>query len=185
MRKELISEDNTLVQVKDNHREEKPKVRKSENVVEVPRERNCAGGACARASVATVNARPADKVLKLLLCYLALTNASVWSLPVLTSDRHALRHVADCRFSAQGNLHRDHDLTAGRPAVLAHTQSLGYWDPSAASHCSCIAGSAFICATEKVRTDETPGMFCIVLHTPIVITASTLDLPILPTPVGS
>eukprot|EP00965_Chrysotila_dentata_P025213 836648-Pleurochrysis_carterae.AAC.1 len=57
--------------------------------------------------------------------YLALTNISVWSLPVPTSDRHALRHVADCRFSARGNLHRDLDLTAGRPVVLAHTQSSG------------------------------------------------------------
>eukprot|EP00965_Chrysotila_dentata_P187681 6172287-Pleurochrysis_carterae.AAC.1 len=58
--------------------------------------------------------------------YLALTNVSIWSLLALTSDRHALRHVADCRFSARGNLHQDLDLAAGRPAVLADTHSLGY-----------------------------------------------------------
>eukprot|EP00965_Chrysotila_dentata_P055989 1856440-Pleurochrysis_carterae.AAC.1 len=57
--------------------------------------------------------------------YLALTNISVWSLPAPTSDRHAFRHVADCRFSARGNMHRDLDLAARRPAVLAHAQSSG------------------------------------------------------------
>eukprot|EP00965_Chrysotila_dentata_P087910 2902603-Pleurochrysis_carterae.AAC.1 len=72
--------------------------------------------------------------------YLALTNISVCSLPAPTSDRHALRHLADCRFSTRGNLHRDLDLAAGRPAVVAHTQSSGYKYPSAASHCPCIAG---------------------------------------------
>eukprot|EP00965_Chrysotila_dentata_P221092 6192190-Pleurochrysis_carterae.AAC.2 len=55
--------------------------------------------------------------------YLALKNVSVWSLPTPTSDRHALRHIADGRFSARGNLHRDLDLAAGRPAVFAYTQS--------------------------------------------------------------
>eukprot|EP00965_Chrysotila_dentata_P126945 4199141-Pleurochrysis_carterae.AAC.1 len=58
--------------------------------------------------------------------YLVLTNISVWSLPAPTSDRQALRHVADCRFSPRCNLHPDLDLAAGRPAVLAHTQSSGY-----------------------------------------------------------
>eukprot|EP00965_Chrysotila_dentata_P059656 1979146-Pleurochrysis_carterae.AAC.1 len=71
-------------------------------------ERDGVGGVCARASVATGIAQ------------LALTNVSVWSLPASTSDRHAFRHVADCHFSAGGNLHRDLDLAAGRPAVLAH-----------------------------------------------------------------
>eukprot|EP00965_Chrysotila_dentata_P252395 6210654-Pleurochrysis_carterae.AAC.4 len=53
--------------------------------------------------------------------YLALTDVSVWSLPVPTSDRHAFRHVAECRCSARDNLQRDLDLAPGRPAVLAHT----------------------------------------------------------------
>eukprot|EP00965_Chrysotila_dentata_P242500 6204909-Pleurochrysis_carterae.AAC.1 len=81
--------------------------------------------ACARKLLweATVNARPVGKLLKRSLRYLALTSVLVGSLSVLTSDRHALRHVADCRFSARGNLHRDLDLAAGRPAVLADTQS--------------------------------------------------------------
>ena len=85
-----------------------------------------AGGVCARASVATVNARPVGKLMKSSQRYLALTNISVWSLPAQAPDRHFLRHVADCRFSARGNLHRDLDLAARRPAVLAHTQSSGY-----------------------------------------------------------
>eukprot|EP00965_Chrysotila_dentata_P132891 4394083-Pleurochrysis_carterae.AAC.1 len=79
-------------------------------------ERDGPGGVCARAFVATVSARPASKLLKRSLRYLALTNASVVALPVLTSGRHAFRHVADCRFSARCNLHRDLDLAAGRPA---------------------------------------------------------------------
>eukprot|EP00965_Chrysotila_dentata_P055254 1833614-Pleurochrysis_carterae.AAC.1 len=56
----------------------------------------------------------------------ALTNASVCSLPVLTFDRHAFRHVADCRLSARGHLHRDLHFAAGRHAVVAYTQFLGY-----------------------------------------------------------
>eukprot|EP00965_Chrysotila_dentata_P211420 6186450-Pleurochrysis_carterae.AAC.4 len=74
------------------------------------------GGVCAK-SVATVNARSVGKLIKVLGAYLAFTNVSVWSLPASTSDLHALRHVADCRLSARGNLHRDLDLVAGRPAV--------------------------------------------------------------------
>eukprot|EP00965_Chrysotila_dentata_P147186 4859533-Pleurochrysis_carterae.AAC.9 len=80
-------------------------------------ERDGAGGVCARASVATVNERPVSKLMKSSQRYLALPNVSVWSLPVPTSDhRHALRLVADCRFSDRGNLHRDLDLAARRPA---------------------------------------------------------------------
>eukprot|EP00965_Chrysotila_dentata_P194786 6176582-Pleurochrysis_carterae.AAC.1 len=89
-------------------------------------ERDGDGGVCARASLATVNARLVGKLFKRSLRYLALTNVSVWPLPVLASDRHALRHVANCRFSTRGNLRRDLDLAAGRPAILAHTQSSGY-----------------------------------------------------------
>eukprot|EP00965_Chrysotila_dentata_P112667 3723392-Pleurochrysis_carterae.AAC.3 len=89
-------------------------------------ERDSAGGVCARTFVATLNASLVGKPLKCSLRYLALTNVLVWSLPVLTSDRHALRHVADHPFSARGNLHRDLDLAVGRPAVLAHTKSSGY-----------------------------------------------------------
>eukprot|EP00965_Chrysotila_dentata_P168863 5576068-Pleurochrysis_carterae.AAC.2 len=59
-------------------------------------------------------------------CGDALTSVSVWSLPAPTSDRHALRHLAHCRSSARGNLHRDLDLAAERPAVLAHSQSSEY-----------------------------------------------------------
>eukprot|EP00965_Chrysotila_dentata_P148283 4895377-Pleurochrysis_carterae.AAC.1 len=55
-----------------------------------------AGGVCARAALATVNAHPVGKLMKSSQRHLALTNTSVWSLPALTSDRHALRHVADC-----------------------------------------------------------------------------------------
>eukprot|EP00965_Chrysotila_dentata_P006277 204899-Pleurochrysis_carterae.AAC.1 len=73
-----------------------------------------------------MNARPVGKLIKSRSAYLALTHFSVWSLPASTSDRHALRHVTDCRFSARGNLHRDIDLAAGSPAVLAHTQPSGY-----------------------------------------------------------
>eukprot|EP00965_Chrysotila_dentata_P089366 2951048-Pleurochrysis_carterae.AAC.1 len=142
MQRELIRGGNALVEAKDNHREEKSKVRNAKKSRwgvkyegdesgygagrEKTGERDGAGAGCARASVATVNARPAGRLLKSSLRCLVLTNASVWSLPVLTSDRHALRHVANCRFSTRDNLHRDLDLAAGRPAVLAHTQSLGY-----------------------------------------------------------
>eukprot|EP00965_Chrysotila_dentata_P068017 2250126-Pleurochrysis_carterae.AAC.1 len=90
------------------------------------RELDGAGGVGARASVATVNARPVGRLMKSPQRYLALTNISVWSMSAPTSDRHALRHVADCRFSTRGNLHRDLALAARRPAVLAHTQSPGY-----------------------------------------------------------
>eukprot|EP00965_Chrysotila_dentata_P191112 6174320-Pleurochrysis_carterae.AAC.2 len=34
-----------------------------------------------------------------------------------TSDRQTHRHVADCCLSARGNVLRDLDLVAGRPAV--------------------------------------------------------------------
>eukprot|EP00965_Chrysotila_dentata_P220968 6192110-Pleurochrysis_carterae.AAC.1 len=60
------------------------------------------------------------------LCMLAglavFRNVGVLSLPVLTSDRHALRHLVDCRFSARGNLHRDLELAARCSAVLARAQ---------------------------------------------------------------
>eukprot|EP00965_Chrysotila_dentata_P196100 6177383-Pleurochrysis_carterae.AAC.3 len=105
------------------------KSRKSErlkNLVEMSgrekkEDRDGAGGVYARAFVATVNARPAGKLLKRLLRYFALTNALVWSTPVLTSDRHALRHITDCRFSARSNLHRDLDLAAGDALLFALT----------------------------------------------------------------
>eukprot|EP00965_Chrysotila_dentata_P066724 2209064-Pleurochrysis_carterae.AAC.1 len=81
------------------------------------RELDGAGGVCAKVFVATVNVRPVGKVMKSLQCYVALTNNLVWSLPAPTFDRHALRHVTDCCFSARGNLHRYLDLAAGCPAV--------------------------------------------------------------------
>eukprot|EP00965_Chrysotila_dentata_P149592 4940289-Pleurochrysis_carterae.AAC.1 len=90
------------------------------------RELDGAGGVCATASVATVNARPVGKPMKSSQRYLALTNIAIWSLPAPTSDRHALGHVVDCRFSARGNLHRDLNLAASRPAVFAHPQFSGY-----------------------------------------------------------
>eukprot|EP00965_Chrysotila_dentata_P261984 6214431-Pleurochrysis_carterae.AAC.4 len=43
----------------------------------------------------------------------------------VNAHRHVLRHAVNCRFSARGNLHRDLDLTAGRPAILARAQSYG------------------------------------------------------------
>eukprot|EP00965_Chrysotila_dentata_P171844 5670797-Pleurochrysis_carterae.AAC.1 len=45
--------------------------------------------------------------------------------PVLSSDRHVLLHVVSCRLSAQGNLQRDLDVAARRPAVLAPAQPFG------------------------------------------------------------
>eukprot|EP00965_Chrysotila_dentata_P207209 6183987-Pleurochrysis_carterae.AAC.2 len=83
-----------------------------------------AGGVGARGSVATVYARQAGRLLKRRRLYLALTNALVRPLPVLTSDRHVLRHVLHCRFSARGNLHRYLDLVAKHPVVLARAQPL-------------------------------------------------------------
>eukprot|EP00965_Chrysotila_dentata_P070605 2334332-Pleurochrysis_carterae.AAC.2 len=119
-------------------------------------ERDGTGGVCARASVATVHGRRAGKLWKRSLRCLALKNALACSLPVLASDRHAFRHLADCRFSARGNMHRDLDLAAGSPVVLAHVQSLGY--PLAALHSPCIAGCEFVCATGEVRTDAILGI---------------------------
>eukprot|EP00965_Chrysotila_dentata_P076293 2519835-Pleurochrysis_carterae.AAC.3 len=45
---------------------------------------------------------------------------------IRTVSRRRRSHVADCRFSARGNLHRDLALAAGRPPVIAHAQPLGY-----------------------------------------------------------
>eukprot|EP00965_Chrysotila_dentata_P222903 6193254-Pleurochrysis_carterae.AAC.3 len=168
MQRGSVNEGNALRKV--GKRTTARKSRKSgrlSNLVEVLRgrektgERDGAGGVCARASAATVYACPAGKLLKYSLRYFALANALLWTLPVLTSDCHALRHVADCRFSAPGNLHRDLYLTAGRAAALARAQSLGYYDPLAALRCPCIAGCELICATEKVRTDKALTMFCL------------------------
>eukprot|EP00965_Chrysotila_dentata_P109375 3614847-Pleurochrysis_carterae.AAC.1 len=62
--------------------------------------------------------------------YLALTNVSVWSLPAPTSDRHALRHVADYAASPLEAICTEISISPpgalGRPAVLAHIQSSGY-----------------------------------------------------------
>eukprot|EP00965_Chrysotila_dentata_P050225 1664165-Pleurochrysis_carterae.AAC.1 len=56
-------------------------------------------------------------------CGDALTKALILLLPALTPDRHVLRDAVYCRFSARGNLYRDLDLAAWRPAVLALAQS--------------------------------------------------------------
>eukprot|EP00965_Chrysotila_dentata_P142164 4700760-Pleurochrysis_carterae.AAC.1 len=87
---------------------------------------NGAGGVGAKGSVSTVymRVRLAD-FLKRLRHYLALTNVLVRPLPVLTSDRHVLRHIVSSRFSARGNLNRDLDVAAGRLAVLARAQLVG------------------------------------------------------------
>ena len=82
-----------------------------------------AGGVFARGPVATVNARRSGRLLKRPRHCLALTNVLNLLLPALTSDRHVLRDAAYYRFSARGNLHRDLDLAAWRPAVLALAQS--------------------------------------------------------------
>eukprot|EP00965_Chrysotila_dentata_P142029 4694892-Pleurochrysis_carterae.AAC.1 len=46
----------------------------------------------------------------------------------------------------------------------------------------CIAGCGFICASGKVRADDTLGVPCTI---PNAFTACTLDLPTSPTPIGS
>eukprot|EP00965_Chrysotila_dentata_P217502 6190029-Pleurochrysis_carterae.AAC.7 len=76
-----------------------------------------AGGACVRGSVATVYSRRAGRLLRRPFHHLALTNTLVLLLPVPTSNRNVLRPFINCRFFAPGNLHRDLDLAAWRPAV--------------------------------------------------------------------
>eukprot|EP00965_Chrysotila_dentata_P188968 6173053-Pleurochrysis_carterae.AAC.9 len=127
-----------------------------------------------RGSVATACGRRPGRLLKHLRYYLILTSVPKQLPPVLSSDRHILRYVVDCRVSARGNLHKGLDLAARRPADLAH--------PFAALLCPCTTGCGFNCAPGKVRTDKTFGVFC---ETPFALVASTLDLPKLPNPVGS
>eukprot|EP00965_Chrysotila_dentata_P012932 426824-Pleurochrysis_carterae.AAC.1 len=116
-------------------------------------------GACARDSVATAYERRPRRLPKHLRHYLVLTIFSYQLPTVLPSNRDVLRNVVNCRFFARGNLHRNLDLAARRPAVLAHVLS-GYQAPRiAASFCPCIAGCEFVCAPGKVRTDyETFGV---------------------------
>eukprot|EP00965_Chrysotila_dentata_P215108 6188576-Pleurochrysis_carterae.AAC.1 len=86
------------------------------------RRSSTARAACAREVLWRRCMRQASRLLKRPQHYVALTNASVLPLPVLKSDRHTLRH----RFSARGSLHRDLDLAARCPAVLARVQPSGY-----------------------------------------------------------
>eukprot|EP00965_Chrysotila_dentata_P193740 6175935-Pleurochrysis_carterae.AAC.10 len=76
--------------------------------------------------MATAYGRRPGRLLKRLRHYLVLTRVSSQLPPVLSSDRHVLRHIIDCRFSTLGNLHRDVDLAARRAADLARTQLSGY-----------------------------------------------------------
>eukprot|EP00965_Chrysotila_dentata_P245317 6206482-Pleurochrysis_carterae.AAC.2 len=70
-------------------------------------EHDGACGACTRGSVATAYARQAGGLLKRLCHDLALMNASYHLPPVLSSDRHVLHHVVNCRCYARGNLYRN------------------------------------------------------------------------------
>eukprot|EP00965_Chrysotila_dentata_P047982 1591508-Pleurochrysis_carterae.AAC.2 len=83
------------------------------------------GGVFARGPVATVNARLAGRLLETSASSLSLDerlNSAAAARPFFRSDRHVLRHVTYCRFSARGNL-QGLDLAAWRPAVLALAQS--------------------------------------------------------------
>eukprot|EP00965_Chrysotila_dentata_P170848 5639214-Pleurochrysis_carterae.AAC.3 len=75
----------------------------------------------AREVVATAYGHRPSRLLNTSLSLLSIDKCSI-----LSSDRHVLRHVVNCRFSARGNLYRDLHLAARHPAVLAHAQPSGY-----------------------------------------------------------
>eukprot|EP00965_Chrysotila_dentata_P223083 6193378-Pleurochrysis_carterae.AAC.1 len=113
--------------------------------------------------------------------YLALTNVSVWSLPVLTSDCHALRHVADCRFSARRSAPRSRSQRRAPCGLSSHSvlTSIGSFGGFALSVYS--GFRVYLCDRKSAhRRNSRNDLAYSDCHYRLC-----LDLPILPAPIGN